>query len=60
MMEKKKEDKGFLTKMKDKLKKLKETRALVVPKTATGAQIDKIAQADPNIKPGQQVDIIRK
>ena len=60
MMEKKKDDKPFLMKMKEKLKKLKETRALVVPKTATGAQIDKIAQADPNIKPGQQVDIIRK
>jgi len=46
--------------LKEVLKKIKETKALVVPKTATGPQIDKIVAADPTIKPGQQIDILRK
>ena len=49
-----------MSKLKEAIKKLKEAKALVVPKTATGQQIDKLAQADPTIKPGQQIDIIRK
>jgi len=57
---KNKHDKEKMSKLKEVIKKLKEARALVVPKTATGQQIDKLAQADPTIKPGQQIDIIRK
>lgn len=38
----------------------KEARALVVPASATGKQIDQLAKQNPNIKPGQEVDIIRK
>lgn len=55
-----KDDKEKMGKLKEALKKLKETKALVVPKTATGQQIDKMIQADPTIKPGQQIDILRK
>ena len=55
-----KDDKEKMSKLKEAVKKLKEVKALVVPKSATGPQIDKIAQADPTIKPGQQIDIIRK
>lgn len=56
------EKKSMLSKIKERLVKAlkKETRALVVPKSATGTQIDQLAQRDPSIKPGQQVDIIRK
>ena len=57
---KNKDDKEKMNKLKEAIKKLKEVKALVVPKTATGMQIDKLAQADPSIKPGQQIDIIRK
>jgi hypothetical protein len=57
---KNKDDKEKMGKLKKAVKKLKEVKALVVAKSATGPQIDKIAQADPNIKPGQQIDIIRK
>jgi hypothetical protein len=57
---KNKDDKEKMRKLKEAVKKLKEVKALVVAKSATGPQIDKIAQADPNIKPGQQIDIIRK
>jgi hypothetical protein len=57
---KNKHDKEKMSKLKEAIKKLKEAKALVVPKTATGQQIDKLAQADPTIKPGQQIDIIRK
>jgi hypothetical protein len=53
-------DKDKMGKLKEAIKKLKEIKALVVPKSATGMQIDKIAAADPTIKPGQQIDIIRK
>jgi hypothetical protein len=59
-MEMYKNDKEKMRKLKEVIKKLKEVKALVVPKSATGQQIDKIAQADPTIKPGQQIDIIRK
>jgi hypothetical protein len=55
-----KDDKEKMSRLKEAIKKLKEVKALVVPKSATGQQIDKIAQADPTIKPGQQIDIIRK
>lgn len=41
-------------------KKVKEARGVVVPKTASSSQIDKIVSANPNIKVGQEVDIIRK
>jgi hypothetical protein len=57
---KNKHDKDKMAKLKEALKKLKETRALVVPKTATGQQIDKMIQGNPEIKPGQQIDILRK
>jgi len=53
-------DKEKMGKLKEAIKKLKEVKALVVAKSATGPQIDKIAQADPNIRPGEQIDIIRK
>ncbi len=59
-MDKHKDDKDKMGKLKEIMKKIKEVKALVVPKTATGPQIDKIAQSDPTIKPGQQIDIIRK
>ncbi len=59
-IDKHKDDKDKMSKLKNVVKKMKEVKALVVPKTATGQQIDKIAQADPTIKPGQQIDIIRK
>ena len=59
-MDKFKGDKEKMGKLKEVLKKIKETKALVVPKTATGMQIDKIVAADPTIKPGQQIDILRK
>jgi len=59
-IDKHKDDKDKMGKLKNVVKKMKEVKALVVPKTATGQQIDKIAQADPTIKPGQQIDIIRK
>jgi hypothetical protein len=55
-----KDNKEKMSKLKEVVKKLKEVKALVVPKSATGPQIDKIAQADSTIKPGQQIDIIRK
>ena len=60
MLEKKKDDKAFLTKAKEVIKKLKETVAVIVPKTATGPQIDQIVGKNPNITAGQQIDIIRK
>jgi len=59
-IEKHKGDKEKMGKLKEAIKKLKEVKALVVPKSATGMQIDKLAAADPTIKPGQQIDIIRK
>lgn len=59
-MEMYKHDKEKMGKLKEVLKKLKETKALVVPKTATGVQIDKMVASDPTIKPGQQIDILRK
>jgi len=59
-MEKFKDDKEKMVKIKEALKKLKETKALVVPKTATGQQIDKIVAGVSDIKPGQQIDIVRK
>ena len=55
-----KDDKEKINKLKEAVKKLKETSALVVPKSATGKQIDQLAATDPNIKPGQKIDIIRK
>ena len=55
-----KDDKEKMGKLKEAIKKLKEVRALVVAKSATGKQIDQLAAADPTIKPGQQIDIIRK
>jgi len=51
----------LIKKIKERIiKAVEETRALVVPKTATGQQIDQLAQRDPSIKAGQQVDVIRK
>jgi hypothetical protein len=55
-----KDDKEKMGKLKEAIKKLKEVKALVVAKSATGKQIDQLAAADPTIKPGQQIDIIRK
>ena len=59
-MEMYKDDKEKMSKLKEAIKKLKEVKALVVAKSATGKQIDQLAAADPTIKPGQQIDIIRK
>jgi hypothetical protein len=59
-MEKFKGNKDKMGKLKEAIKKLKEASALVVPKTATGPQIDKIVAADPTIKTGQKIDIVRK
>jgi hypothetical protein len=59
-IDKNKDDKEKMGKLKEAIKKLKETRALVVPKTATGQQIDKMIQGNAEIKPGQQIDILRK
>jgi ElaB/YqjD/DUF883 family membrane-anchored ribosome-binding protein len=48
--------------LKEKLMKtVRETRALIVPKTATGTQVDQIVQQKmPAAKAGDTVDIIRK
>ena len=48
-----------IAKIKAKLKK--ETKALIVPKTATGTQVDQIVKKEiPAAKPGETIDIIRK
>jgi hypothetical protein len=48
-------------KIKEMIKsKLKEAKALVVPKTATDQQVTKIVSTDPTIKPGTPLEIIRK
>lgn len=48
-----------IAKIKAKLKK--ETKALIVSKTATGTQVDQIVQQKiPSAKPGETIDIIRK
>ena len=48
--------------LKEKLMKtVKETKALVVQKNATGQQVDQLVQSKmPGAKPGETVDIIRK
>ena len=58
--EKSKEEK--IKNLKEKLMKtVRETRALIVPKTATGTQVDQIVQQKmPAAKAGDMVDIIRK
>lgn len=61
MMEKKKGDKAFLTKMKDALKKLKETKGLIVPISATSQQVNQIVKTKmPTAKPGDEIEIVRK
>jgi alpha-acetolactate decarboxylase len=58
--EKSKEEK--IKNLKEKLMKtVRETKALIVPKTATGTQVDQIVQQKmPAAKAGDTVDIIRK
>lgn len=46
--------------MQEVKKRLSEKRAIVVSKTATSQQIDQMAQKNPAIKPGEELDIIRK
>ena len=48
-----------IAKIKAKLKK--ETKAIIVPKIATGTQVDQIVKKEiPAAKPGETIDIIRK
>jgi len=60
MLEKKKDDKAFLTKAKEVIKKLKEKKGVVVPLGADNKKINQIVQANKDIKPGEEIEIIYK
>ncbi len=60
-IDKNKDDKEKMRKLKEAVKKLKETRGVIVPSAATSQQVNQIVRTKiPTAKPGDEIEIIRK